>query len=417
MLHLPASGSVMVAVTQDPVSGVGKAELSPVLRGLDAMLDAVPDAMVVAGDGGWIVAVNRHAVDLFGYPSDELVGASVELLVPLRSRGVHPGLRRNYGGAPTPRPMRSGAARRRDGTEFPVDISLAPLPDTAGRFVCASIRDISDRRRIEAELSHQALHDPLTGLPNRVLLADRVGQAVARCRRDGTAVAVLFVGVDRFKILNDSQGHAAGDAVLMAVAARLRAALRPSDTVARFGSDEFVVICDVARPDEAAAVADRINGAFGAPFVTEDGEVFLTASIGIVTGTGHPEHLVRDANTAMFRAKEAGRNRTEFFDVTMRAQAARRLETHTALHHAVDRDELRLLYQPVVDASTGAVRGVEALLRWDHPRRGLLGPGEFVAVAEETGLIVPVGAWALRRALAERRRWSARRPDRELSVN
>jgi len=407
-----------LAVTRQPLADeVDEVLLPPALQGIEALLDAVPDAMVVVGEKGRILRANRHAVGLFGYELDELVGAAVELLVPLASRGVHPGHRRDYERTPTPRPMRSGAARHKDGTEFPVDISLAVVPGTGGRFVCATIRDVRDRRRIEAELAYQSLHDSLTGLPNRVLLVDRAQQAAARCWRDGSTLAVLFVGLDRFKILNDSHGHAAGDAVLVAAAGRLAAAIRPSDTVARFAGDEFAVVCDVAHPTEATAVASRIATAFDAPFITEEGEVFLTASIGIATGTTAPENLIRDANTAMVRAKEAGRDRTEFFDLEMRAGAAQRLEIHTALHHAGNRDELCLLYQPIVDASTGDLRGAEALLRWNHPDRGRLGPAEFVALAEETGLIVSIGAWAIREALGQWARWHAERPNSQLVVN
>ncbi len=402
---------------QEPDRDMGPVARPVALEGLDRLLDAAPDAMLVSDPAGRIVAVNRHAAALFGYTVNELVGAPVELLVPLRNRGVHPGLRQQYVRAPSTRPMRPGAARRKDGSEFPAEISLAPLPGTDGQFVCASVRDVSDRRRVEAELTHLALHDELTGLANRVLLTDRANQAVVRCHRDGSSVAILFVGLDRFREVNDGQGHAAGDAVLITAAARLKSAVRASDTVARFAGDEFLVVCDVAQPAEVTTIASRITDAFGAPFVTEHGEVCVTASVGIATGTGDPDGLIRDANTALCRAKDGGRNRTEFFDLTMRADAAQRLETHTALHHAIARDELRLFYQPVVDTATGVIQGVEALLRWDHPHRGRIGPAEFVTVAEETGLIVPIGTWVLETALAQWHEWASQRPDVPLTIS
>jgi diguanylate cyclase (GGDEF)-like protein/PAS domain S-box-containing protein len=288
-------------------------------------------------------------------------------------------------------------------------------------------QDITDRRRIEDQLgdlldevSHRAVHDALTGLPNRVLLADRLGQALARSKRTGAGVAALFVDVDRFKLINDSQGHAAGDQLLLTVADRLRRAVRAHDTVARFGGDEFVVVCeDKMAVKQASLVAERIAEVLHDPVVIDGQEIFLTASIGIAVsdGSGSADSLLRDADAAMYRAKEKGRDRCEFFDATMRTEAVARLETQSALHRAFERDELRVFYQPLVEIRSGELVGVEALLRWAHPQRGLISPTSFIPLAEETGLIVPIGRFVLEEAVAQLARWQEMAPGRQLTVN
>jgi diguanylate cyclase (GGDEF)-like protein len=228
------------------------------------------------------------------------------------------------------------------------------------------------------------------------------------------------VDVDRFKLINDSQGHAAGDQLLLTVADRLRRTVRAHDTVARFGGDEFVVVCeDKMAVKQASLVAERIAEVLRDPVVIDGQEIFLTVSIGIAVsdGSGSADSLLRDADAAMYRAKEKGRDRCEFFDATMRTEAVARLETQSALHRAFERDELRVFYQPLVEIQSGALIGVEALLRWAHPQRGLISPTSFIPLAEETGLIVPIGRFALEEAVAQLARWQEMAPRRPLTVN
>ncbi len=271
-----------------------------------------------------------------------------------------------------------------------------------------------DRRRAERALAHQALHDHLTGLPNRTLLMDRLSQALARRSREGHRVGVLFLDLDRFKLVNDSLGHEAGDRVLQGAAARVLGVLRPSDTLARHGGDEFVVVCeDLEGPAEAARVAARIAEALALPFAELDEDYVIGVSIGISMDddTATPESLLRDADAAMYRAKEQGRGRTELFDAGMRLRLLGRVQEERALRRALQRGELRLHYQPVVALPGLEVVGVEALVRWQHPERGLVPPVDFIGLAEETGLIIELGAWVsprrAARASSGRASWAA----------
>jgi diguanylate cyclase len=276
-------------------------------------------------------------------------------------------------------------------------------------LISRSIRYAIERKRAEVQLAHQALHDPLTGLPNRTLFLDRLQLALARALRRPSWAAVLFLDLDRFKVINDSLGHDTGDRLLIEVAARLAAVLRPSDTVARFGGDEFTILCDEVEGErDAAIIAERVGATVAAPFVLEDTEAFLTASIGISLSTGQgaqAEALIRDADAAMYRAKERGKSRYELFDEVMRGRAVDRLGTENALHRAIERGELRVHYQPLVELKDGSIAGTEALVRWQRPGRRLMVPAQFIAVAEETGQIVELGEWVLREACAQQVRW------------
>lgn len=290
-----------------------------------------------------------------------------------------------------------------------------------GHLLGRAIRYAIERKFAEVQLSHQALHDPLTGLANRALLMERLAQALARTERRPSSVAVLFLDIDRFKTINDNFGHEVGDSVLACIGDRLRKALRPEDMASRFGGDEFVVLCEDLEDDRhVVTIAKRIGRSISEPISLEAGEVVVTTSIGIAAARGirdRPEVLLRDADAAVYRAKERGRDRFEFFDQRMRARLLGRSRRESELRHAIDAGELRLYYQPLVVVDDLRVGRVEALVRWEHPRLGLLLPREFIPVAEETGFIVDLGSWVLREACCQTVRWEHASPDqRSISI-
>jgi diguanylate cyclase (GGDEF)-like protein len=281
-----------------------------------------------------------------------------------------------------------------------------------------------ENARLYERVRHQAFHDPLTRLANRSLFRDRLDHALARSTRGLRSVSVLFVDLDDFKTVNDSHGHTVGDALLVAAGERLSSVVRPGDTVARLGGDEFAVLLeDVEDAREAVAPAERILAAFSVPFQVGGNELFIGGSIGVAVGAAGEktaDELLRNADFAMYQAKSMGKGRYALFEPRMRDAAVERVELATLLRGAVDRDELVLHYQPIIELRSGVVRGLEALLRWQQPERGMLMPGNFIDIAEETGLIVPIGRWVLREACRQARIWQERfasDPPLSISVN
>lgn len=374
------------------------------------VVETLGEGLLITDPDDVIVYANPRVEEIYGYRPDELVGrVGYELLMPPDEVEVfRERMERRRRGDAERYEMRS---LHRDGSEGWTEIHATPFRNAAGDVVgtLGAITDVTERRRAADQLAHGALHDALTGLPNRTLFIDRLEQALARTVRDhAAAFAVLFLDLDRFKLINDSLGHTTGDELLRAVGARLEASVRPGDTVSRFGGDEFTVLLEnVPSAAEATAAAGRVLHALGSPFELGGREVFTSASIGIVLSAPdqRPDDLLRSADAALHRAKLHGKGRFELFDRAMHEAALLRLQMETDLRRALAQDEVRLFYQPIVLLETGRISGFEALLRWQHPRLGMVLPGDFVPVAEETGLILPLGRWVVDEACRQAARW------------
>jgi diguanylate cyclase (GGDEF)-like protein/PAS domain S-box-containing protein len=377
-----------------------------------ALVQHSSDVIAVVEAGGLISYVSPSATRVFGFTPEEIEGRSITSLLHAEdaSRGeamfIEAALRP---GVTAPSEWR---VQHRDGRWLYVEaVGTNLMHEPTVRGIVINTRDITERKSLEAQLVHQAFHDPLTGLANRALFLDRVTHALAITGRHGRhPVAVLFLDIDNFKTLNDSFGHLPADQLLSTIARRLCDAVRTSDTVARLGGDEFAILLeDASGPMAPTAAAERITAALREPFTVEGKEVFASASIGIAVATPDlsPSELLRNADTAMYQAKARGKARYELFETSMYAETLARIEMAAELRQAVERHELSLRYQPIIDLTTGVIVGVEALLRWEHPRRGTLIPLDFMAVAEETGLIVPIGRWVLREACRRAKRWQS----------
>ena len=362
--------------------------------------------------------VNDAAVEHYGYSRAEFLAMGIADIRPAEDVAALVDTVRE----PRCGVRRAGLWRHRtkNGEIIDVEIASHRLVFNGQQASLVLAQDVTERLRVEQDLVHQALHDSLTGLPNRNLLIDRLDQALARTQRSESQVAVIFIDLDRFKVINDAKGHNVGDRLLAEVGDRLRTAVRLGDTVARLGGDEFVLVVEgVNNRDHAMTASARIAWALDAPFAIEGAELFLSASQGVaIAEPGESAHdVLARADAAMYEAKDGGRGRSAFADQAIKARSVNRLNLESALRDGLGREEFVLHYQPVVAVATGEIVGAEALLRWQHPDLGLLGPDRFIAAAEESGLIVPIGEWVLRRALRDAGEWvNQSRGEAQLSV-
>ena len=391
---------------------------------LRSIIDTDPNLIFIKDERGILQLVNQAYADAYGSTIDEMIGKSMveinshpdevdmfnrtdlEVLTSLQDRFLPEVKFTNA----------KGEVRWLQASKRPIY-----SPDKRAFHVLGIATDITDRRNFEEELSHQALHDRLTGLPNRALFMDRLQRSLARIQRTGVAISVLTLDLDNFQVVNDSLGHHLGDLLLVEIATRLQNCVYPGDTVARLGGDEFAVILEqIPDASNAAAFAERISNTLHQLVNLSGHEIMPTVSTGITICRGNsidPGKVVRDADTAMYQAKTTGRAGYAVYQPQMKRTTIKRLEMQADLHRAICRNELKLHYQPVVDLLSGQIIGTEALLRWEHPKMGIISPTQFIPVAEETGLIISIGEWVLREACDQTQEWQAKYPDySELSV-
>ncbi|HJQ29615.1 MAG TPA: EAL domain-containing protein [Rubrobacter sp.] len=376
-----------------------------------------------------VLETNAALEDLLGYSADELLEMKIYDFVAHDVADIDLNVRRHL--IEGKRFVGERKYLRKDARLLEVEVSATLVPNDGKESVCCVIRDITGRKALEEELARQAFHDSLTDLPNRALFLDRLGHTLARARRGEGQAAVLFVDLDDFKIVNDSLGHESGDLLLTKVAERLRSCVRPGDTVARLFGDEFAVLLESPTAgDEAQKVAARVLERLQVPFELHGREIFASASIGITDcdpgrvaeqdqSQGRPEDVLRRADLAMYTAKRRGKNGYEVFSPSMNTRVFERLEVENQLRRAVERQEFVVHYQPIIDLESGAIVGVEALARWNHPERGLIVAEEFAHIVEETGLIRPVGRLVFEEACRKAKEWRDKHPERSLymSVN
>jgi diguanylate cyclase (GGDEF)-like protein/PAS domain S-box-containing protein len=369
---------------------------------------------------GRIQEVNPHACEMYGYSRQEL------LEMDLMALSLDPAAEQRQWEAVLVENSSFHLRtlhRRRDGSEMHLEVTGAPLVYGGRQVMQCILRDITERVRVEERLRYEAFHDGLTNLPNRALLLERLERASARYHRNRKhSFAILFLDLDQFKKVNDTRGHFLGDRMLVLAARRLETCVRAVDTVARLGGDEFVILMEDIRDIlDASALCERILIQFRQPFYLESEPIYLTVSIGVVMSDPAyttSEAYLRDADIAMYRAKSAGRNRFEVFDAEMREQVVKRLELENDLRQAVELEHFQVCYMPIVELQTTRVVGFEALLRWNHPQRGAVPPIHFIPIAEETGLILPLGEWVLHKACRQMRQWQERLPlDRRVTIH
>ncbi|MBW3664621.1 MAG: EAL domain-containing protein [Actinobacteria bacterium] len=425
---LVASGALVVVAEQIRImmrtKELAEAELRASEERFRGLVQYSSDAIVVIGGDARVKYMSPSATGVLGYSEEDMLGQEyLQLLHPEDLPRVLAFVEQMAGEAGAVG-MIENRIRHKDGRWLPVESNCHNLLfDRNIRGFVLNTRDVSDRKVLEERLEYRAFHDTLTGLPNRALFRDRVAHTVARASRSKNPFSVMFLDLDGFKVVNDTLGHAAGDELLVEVAKVIQATIRESDTPARLGGDEFAILLEEVRDDASAArVATRLLEALRRPITLQGKEVRIDASIGIAFSpeAADAEELLRNADIAMYMAKHTGKGDYEIFEPQMHVSVVQRLELEADLQHAVEDDQFELFYQPIVVLETAKVVGVEALIRWHHPERGMVPPGEFIPVAEESGLIIPLSRWVFEQATSQLKAWQEAFPSHPplyISVN
>ncbi|MEO6665534.1 MAG: EAL domain-containing protein, partial [Nitrospiria bacterium] len=430
--HRPSAADLALIESAAHLAGIAieRKQAEDTLRNSETRLRAIltnaADGMVTIDGDRLVESLNPAAERIFGYPAAEVIGRNIKMLMPEPYQSEHDGYVQRYVDGGRGRIIGIGprevVGRRRDGTTFPMDLAVSEMRLDGQRLFIGIVRDITERKRAEERLDYLAHYDALTGLPNRALFHDRLTQTTIAAGRHDRVVTVMFLDLDRFKTINDTLGHEAGDLVLRTVADRLTACVREGDTVSRLGGDEYaIILADMAQSQDAMGIAQKLLDRIREPVHVAGHELVICASIGITlypADDSRIDNLLKNADTAMYRAKEQGRNTYQFYTADMNAEAVHRLTLETDLRRAIEHGEFLLHYQPQIDLKSSALIGMEALVRWRHPREGLVPPATFIPLAEDTGLIVPIGQWVMRTACAQNKAWQdAGLPKLRVSVN